>query len=118
MWRMSTCVCGPLVAPQTVSRPPVANALMLVSQVAAPTWSRTTSTPRREQPGNLNPRAAHAAARAPDQHVFPEAQARVADQHVPGREEDERHRGRLFKGKIRRVAQPGLLRHGGGTGGG
>ena len=44
--RMSSSGFGPLVAPQVTSRPPRASARTLPAQVAAPTSSITTSTPR------------------------------------------------------------------------
>src|SRR2546430_2160693 len=46
MRRMSSSGLGPEVAPQVTSRPPRASARMLPAQVAAPTFSITTSTPR------------------------------------------------------------------------
>ena len=46
MRRISSSGLGPLVAPQVTNRPPLASARMLPGQVAAPTLSITTSTPR------------------------------------------------------------------------
>src|SRR5207302_2034357 len=46
MRRISSSGLGPDVAPHVTSRPPRASARMLPAQVAAPTFSITTSTPR------------------------------------------------------------------------
>src|SRR5437588_568123 len=46
MRRISSSGLGPDVAPHVTSRPPGASARMLPAQVAAPTFSITTSTPR------------------------------------------------------------------------
>jgi hypothetical protein len=45
--RMSVSAIGPEVAPQVTMRPPLATVRIAPFQVAAPTFSRITSTPRR-----------------------------------------------------------------------
>jgi hypothetical protein len=46
-WRTSVSQIGPEVPPQVTRRPPLASVRRAPGQVAAPTFSSTTSTPRR-----------------------------------------------------------------------
>src|SRR5579883_332577 len=127
-YRRSVSALYPLVLPQVTSRPPRARTRMLVSHVAWPTCSTTTSTPRlavrRRTSSSTDwvlwlrvssaPRArarssfqsspATAITRAPKSlatwmAALPTPLPGPHHQHVPRREEDERHGGRLGEGE-------------------